>query len=158
MESQVDGSYYIACEDTETEDVTGSPSNGVVFLTLDPVTITDKTNLRLAMLLAANDANDYDFHSRGNGDRVDILAVIDGTTNRIGFFTALSNASSLPLHQYTNVANDDIGTLGDEVPESGQDYEFAISGTGDSLVITIEVRMDAGREAVLIDNLRVLGD
>ena len=162
MESMVDGSYYIGYEDIDgtSANPTPVPTRGVVTLTLDAVTITGKSNLGLSMLLSANGsgANDYDFHSRGNGDRVEIFAAIDGTTNRIGFFTADSDASGQPLHQYTNVANDSIGTVGEQVPVTGQDYDFAIPGTGTNLVIIIEVLMDAGGEVILIDNLRVLGD
>ena len=177
MESKVQGSYYIAMEDAngfgDADIALGAPANAVVTLTLDPVTsITGKSNLKLRMLLAAFDNNGgprFDFHSgvaaddvetSTGGDRVEIFATIDGgTRNRIGFFTALDNGSANEaLHQYTGGDNNNIGTRGDEVPETGQDYEFAIAGTGDSLVITIEVRVDAGNEAVLIDNLRVLGD
>lgn len=158
METQVNGSYYIAMEDTMNGDG-GDPSDGVVTLTLDAVTVTDKTNLRLSMLLAALDSDTYDFHSQNNGDRVEISATIDsGTASRIGFFTADMSTNNRPIHQYTNGDNNNIGTLGAKMLEAGQVYEFPISGTGDSLVINIKVRMDAGREAVLIDNLRILGD
>ena len=148
-----DGTGAIMGQDID--DGGARPPTGTVLL--DPVTITGSSNLAVRASLAALDSEpDFTNYEAADGDGIEVFADIDGGgAVLIGAFKPNSTGDS-DLYQDTDL--DGVGDGTRLVAASLADFDFLISGTGDSLVVSIDFTSTGSFEPLVLDNVRVLAN
>ncbi|MFH1734722.1 MAG: lamin tail domain-containing protein, partial [bacterium] len=150
----IDGDQFIAGED---QNGGGGclPSDAIYTVTLDPVTVTGYTDLKVTLALNANNIAKYDQIGLSNGDYVRVLRNMDGGGDvLIGQFTAMGAVTS----NWKFGQDTDLDSVGDvEITDYAnlQDYTFDVGTTGNSLVVKLVWRSESGDEEIVLDNLRI---
>lgn len=154
------GSNFFAAEDMDDSAGPGTDFQTLTF-TID---ITGATGLKFNGLFGAgaNEAGGT-FGFRGDSDDgLRVRAQIDGgAVQNLLAFEALEPGGATSNQEFRQDANfDGVGDDGGFIPTSAmtQFSNIDITGTGTSLVLTIEVHADAGDEAFAFDNIEVTGD
>ncbi|MEX0321423.1 MAG: PEP-CTERM sorting domain-containing protein [Puniceicoccaceae bacterium] len=134
------------------QDIDGDGSlPGILTWTID---VSGFTGLNFNFDVAEDDANDAN-NDWDNSDFVHVTYSIDSgsSQNLIWFENDGSEFNSAPL------LDTDFDGTGDgtEVTETWSNFAAAISGTGSSLVISVEFQLNSGDEDLAIDNLEVTG-
>lgn len=154
VSSGIDGLYFIAAEDTD--DALVGDADGIVGVTIDPISVSGYTNLEVTLAFNALSAGNYDHGPQLNGDYFRIYASLDGGPEQlVGAFESSDASSNNLLGLDTNL--DGIGDTPLTFDAGLLDYTFAVPGVGDNLVVRIELRADAGNEEFVFDNVRVSG-
>lgn len=150
----IDGTYFIAAEDTNT---TPLPSDGIHTVTFNAQSVSAFDSLEINLLISASDAAGYDTAALGNGDYLKVFVSLDGGADTlIGQFTKLgASGSGGAFAQDTNL--DGLGDV--EIPSyaSLQNYALPVTGHPSSIVVKIVTRFESGSEEVVFDNMRITG-
>ena len=146
----LDGDYFIGAEDTDSYGEQECMAAGPIFtITLDALDITGYTDLNVTIAVNGKDNLKYD-----DTDYLSIYANIDGGGDvLIGQFAGIDAGSNHNLGEDTDLDGDGDVEISDYA--NFQDYNFAVGGTGLSMVIKVVTRFDAGDEEVVFDNIRV---
>lgn len=142
------GDYIFCAEDVGLSSATAT-------MTFDAITITGKTTLKVAALVAGqyNEAGDYETNKH-----ISFYANIDGGgATLIGAFRGRSGTGDIPFYLYRDdnlngsIEASETTVLTSELTE----FTFDITGTGSSMVLTIETKVTTTYEEVAYDNIRV---
>ncbi|MEM7393667.1 MAG: SdrD B-like domain-containing protein, partial [Verrucomicrobiota bacterium] len=146
-----DGSFYYVARDTDSNGSQGPPT-GYSVIRLIPVSVAAFINLQVRIALADGD-EDYE-----SSDYVEVYVATNGlpVTNLIGAVRGTSpNTDALHLDADLNGTGDPAGqsTITDFT-----DFTFNVSGSPNTMILAIRVRMSANSEMAALDNIRILGD
>jgi hypothetical protein len=146
--SGIDGDFFWAAEDINSfPDIPGVIPR---YLTLLPIPITGKSDLRFDGLFAASTSNQFDA-----SDYVQVEYRIDGSAWKVGLaFRNTTGGSNARLAEDTDFNGLGDGTLLDRTLTN---YGFDIVGTGNFLEVRVAVALNSGSEEAAFDNLRVSG-
>ncbi|MEM7782024.1 MAG: hypothetical protein AAF939_11585 [Planctomycetota bacterium] len=145
------GSFFFAAQDIDAE---GGPIEQSVLIT--GIDITDFTDLTLDLLVAEDDATNGD-EDWDRTDFFDVFASIDGGAQQL-IFSIRSDESSGTFNGSARVDTNFDG-LGDgtEIVETFANFQSVIAGTGTTLDLEFQFRLDSGDEDLAIDNIVVQG-
>ncbi len=145
------GDFIFCAEDVGLFDAVGT-------MTFDPINITGKTSLKLAALVAGQYNPDGDYETNKH---ISFYANIDGAgAILIGAFRGQAGTGSIPYYLYKDdnlngvIEASETTVLTKDLTE----YIFDITGTGSSLVVSIETKVTSGYEEVAYDNIRITAE
>ena len=152
-----DGIFVVGAEDTDGE-LGQSPEDGIVTLTLDPVSIAGQSNLELVVKLSCNSADQaYDDRAQANGDYLDFEVNIDNSGwQTVGQINSSAGGSSISTLYHDLNMNGDGGELGEPALGNAMiDFLMPITGTGSSAQVRAVFKMDGADEVIVIDDIRL---
>lgn len=146
--SNIQGSYFFGAQDID-----GEGASLPVFLTINGISINGYSNLELRVYLAEDDdGSNEDWDA---SDYVHFNASVAGgpTTNVLWIENDGSTFNSAPQ------IDTDFDGIGDGaiITDNFTLFTAPISGTGNSLDLTIEFNLNAGDEDIAIDHIEVYG-
>ncbi len=155
------GNNFFGVEDMNA---TGGPGNGPGLMTqfmVFNINIANFTDLTFSGLFAAgsNDDNSGDFARYDDPDGLRITAQIDGGTVQNLLAFEADNAAAIGFNDVIRVDSDFDGT-GDGFAPTSTFTAFnniAITGTGNTLTLVLEISFDQDNEDFAFDNLTVEG-
>lgn len=152
-----DGEFAIGAENTLTSEP-GSPIDGIVFLSIDPVNISGMNNLELVVSISCNaDDGNFDDREADNGDFLDFEVNIDNSGwQSIGEFNSTDTLSGDSELFFDTNMNGNGGEIGD-IPVTGnfKDFVMTIPGAGSSIEVRAVFKLSAETEEILLDNFRL---
>ena len=144
-----DGDHYFAAQDTNNTGAGGSSDPLTLTFTID---ISGYSNLGLKILVAEDD---YDDPKWDSNDSVHIDYTIDGGTSTPLIWIESEAASGSNAETRIDSDFDGVGD-GAAITEAFMELQQSITGTGNTLVLTITYsNLHYGSEDLAIDNIRI---
>lgn len=154
--TNIDGAFFIAGEDTNGSSPS-LPSNGIHTITLDAVSTSAFSNLRVAIALNSSNTTNFDTAALSNGDYLRVFVSTDGGADTlIGQFTKVgASASNGAFGQDTNL--DGLGDANLPTYLQLTDFTFDLPDLANGMVVKVVTRFESGDEEIVYDNVRILG-
>ena len=152
-----DGEYGIIGQDHD-----GDGESPTQSISLNPISITGQTDIAVTVAAGALSSENadpaFENYEVANGDGIKIYATIDGgSRDLIGAFAPPVMGSQGTPEAGDLYEDTDLDGFGDGVVLTADlsDHTFPVAGTGDLLVVELELTSTSSFEPIAVDNVRV---